>query len=108
MGLHRNRLSDILAPDTSDPAVGAAGGTELPPGADTSVLSDQDLGAMNAQAAPTGTDFDPTDLEVQQLQAQLDDPNTPPEIRQQIQAQLSLAARRNLAGVGGPPSLPSY
>jgi len=42
----------------------------------------------------------PEDIEVAQLEAALNDPNTPPQMIQAIQQQLALAARRRLAGVG--------
>lgn len=44
---------------------------------------------------------DPQDLEVEQMAAALEDPNTPPEVKQEIEQQLALAARRQLAGLGG-------
>jgi hypothetical protein len=66
-------------------------------GMDTSTLSDADL----AQLA--GTDagsVDPVEMEVEQLQAQLADPNLDPATRDQIQQMLALAARRRMAGMG--------
>lgn len=41
------------------------------------------------------------DLEVEQMAAALDDPQVPPEQKAQIEQQLALAARRQLAGLGG-------
>lgn len=43
----------------------------------------------------------PEDIEIEQMTAALDDPNTPPDVRQEIEQQLALAARRQLAGLGG-------
>jgi hypothetical protein len=44
---------------------------------------------------------EPVEEEVQAMQAALQDPNTPPEVREQIQMQLAMAAKRNLAGLSG-------
>lgn len=60
-------------------------------------LGQDDLSALD-QPEPMQ---DPQDAEVEQMAAALDDPNTPPEVKQQIQQQLALAARRQLAGLGG-------
>lgn len=107
MALPRQRLSDILAPDTSMPGADPTGAGVLPPGQDTSALSDQQLGQLG-DAAPVGQDIDPEALQVQELTQALQDPNTPPQVKAQIQAELAMAARRKLAGVGAPPQLPSY
>jgi hypothetical protein len=50
----------------------------------------------------------PEDQEVAEMEAALDDPNTPPEVKQQLQQIIELAARRRMGsmmgvqGLGGP------
>jgi hypothetical protein len=73
-------------------ALGALGGGLE--GANSDQLTGADLGAMGGDVGS------PEDIEVAQLEAALQDPNTPPEIMQAIQQQLALAARRRLAGLG--------
>lgn len=108
----RRRPLDMLG-DMADPgdpmATGGAMGAE--PGA--AGLPAEDPSQMGAMGAPTGGEgpvdaaglggavnageAQPGDLEVEELQAVLADPNTPPDIRAQIQAEIALAARRRLA-----------
>lgn len=71
-----------------DPAAGA--GT-------TDDLTGAQLGELTSPLQATT----PEEVEVAQLEAALDDPNTPPEVKTQIQQMLDLAARRRLAGFGG-------
>lgn len=71
--------------------LGALGGGV---GQNTDQLTGADLGAMGGDVGS------PEDIEVAQLEAALNDPNTPPQMIQAIQQQLALAARRRLAGVG--------
>jgi hypothetical protein len=54
-------------------------------------LSDQDLAQMTEGGDP----------DVARVIQALEDPNTPPEMRQRIETMLSIAARRRLAGVNG-------
>jgi hypothetical protein len=43
----------------------------------------------------------PEDLEIQQIDAALQDPNTPPEERAQLTQLMDLAARRRMVQMGG-------
>jgi hypothetical protein len=65
----------------------------------TDQLTGDQLGALVGDQGAT-----PEDLQAQELEAALNDPNTPPEEKAQIEAMIALAARRSLAGVGGPPA----
>lgn len=67
-----------------DPTMGAGGPDSMSSG-------------MGAEAMPQS----PEDAQVQQMAAALDDPNLDPATRSQIEQQLQLAARRQLAGLGG-------
>ena len=60
----------------------------------TDQLTGADLSAM-------GGDLNAEDLQAQDMQAALMDPNTPPQERQMIQQQIAMAARRKMAGMGG-------
>lgn len=66
-----------------------------------------DLGGLGDQGgAPPpqmgmGGDMAPEDIQAEQLAAALEDPNLPPAQKQQIEQELQLAARRQLAGLGG-------
>lgn len=63
---------------------------------DSSMLSDVDLQAMQPnQAAPQGGQ----DPQVAAVIAALQNPDTPPEMKQRIETMLSLSARRRLAGL---------
>lgn len=62
---------------------------------DSSMLSEQDLAGM------VGAEADPTQASADQMIAALQDPNTPLEIKQQIEMQLTTAARRRMAGMMG-------
>lgn len=64
-------------------------------GLSTDQLSDEELAAM---ASPGSTvDFD--QLQLQQMEAAMNSPDTPPEERAMLQQQLAVAARRRMAGV---------
>lgn len=76
-------------------ALGALGGEQGGLGANTDQLTGADLGAMGGDVGS------PEDIEVAQLEAALNDPETPPDMIQAIQQQLALAARRRMAGLGG-------
>jgi hypothetical protein len=39
--------------------------------------------------------------EADEMLAALEDPNVPPEVKEQIQAEIAMAARRRFAGMGG-------
>jgi hypothetical protein len=94
-----------------DPSAGAAPPMDLGQAAEAPMTPPMDLGAMGQDSGAGDPGVDPTggmdqgatpeDLQVQQMAAALDDPNVPPEQKLQIQQQLSLAARRQLAGLGG-------
>lgn len=66
-------------------------------GGSTDQLTGDDLAALSGEQ-DVGN---PEDVAVAQMEAALDDPNTPPDVKAQIQQQLDLAARRRLAGLGG-------
>lgn len=55
-------------------------------------LSNEDLAQLGG--GPSGQD-----PQVDQIIQALEDPNTPPEIRQRIQTMIGLAARRRMAGI---------
>lgn len=75
------------------PDAGALGGGT------TDQLSNPDLASLNAAPDQMMT---PEDQQAQQLGAALDDPNTPPQIKEQIMQELELAARRQMGqGFGG-------
>lgn len=60
---------------------------------DSSALSEEDLATL--------VDGNPADTGAEQALALLEDPNTPPEVRQMIEMQLATAARRRMAGIVG-------
>jgi len=113
--------SNLLDFQPGDPTGGVGmGGDPAAAGIDTTTLSDQDLAALagdvgaqgeappgtgmpapDAAAGGVGGQMDPEAMQVEELQAQLDDPNLDPQTRQDLQMQLALAARRRLAGLGG-------
>lgn len=96
---------------------------ELAPAAEgpeqAAVAPEMDLGSVGAEPAPMdlgalggldevpdqgleGLDsMGPEDAQAEQMAMALDDPSTPPEIRAELEQQLALAARRQLAGLGG-------
>lgn len=82
----------------------AQGGLGTDPGAgvpgSTDDLTGNDLAALSQ---PVGDLQSPEDQQVAAMDAALDDPTTPPEVKQQLMQQLDLAARRRLAGLGGQP-----
>lgn len=43
----------------------------------------------------------PEDLQIEQIDQALNDPNTPPEVRAQLQQLMDLAARRRMVQMGG-------
>lgn len=63
----------------------------------TDDLTGNDLAALGQPQDP-GT---PEDIQVAQLEQILNDPNADPQMVQQVQQMLDLAARRRLAGLGG-------
>lgn len=81
----------------SDPSMGGGMGIDEQAGVglDSSMLSDDDLATMAQQGDAVGYE----DLQLQQMEAALNDPATPPEERAMLEQQLALAARRKLAGV---------
>lgn len=62
----------------------------------TGGLGNPELEGMAGGGEPTEED-----LQFEQMASAMNDPTTPPEVREAIQAQLAMAARRNLAGMGG-------
>lgn len=48
----------------------------------------------------------PEDLEIQQIEQALNDPNTPPEVRAQLNQLMDLAARRRMVEMGGGQQTP--
>lgn len=85
-------LSAAAGPPAAGLAGGLGGGLE---GGNTDLLSESDLSDLG------GEEFSPEDAELEEMIAALEDPNTPPEVRQMIEQQLAVAARRRLAGLGG-------
>jgi len=77
--------------------MGGGGGIDQQQGVgmDSSMLSDEDLAGLAQN--PVGGDYE--DLQLQQMEAALTDPATPPDQRAMLEQQLALAARRRLAGV---------
>lgn len=71
-----------------DPSQGLGGGN-------TDQLTGADLGSMGGDA------MDPDAAQVDQMLQMLQDPNTPPDQKQMIQAQIAMAAKRRLAGGAG-------
>lgn len=86
-------------------AMGLSGGADMGIGSAPPDLGG--LGAPQGQGPAPNAGMDPGlgagsgNSEVDAMIAALDDPNTPPEVRSQIQQELDLAARRLLAGMGG-------
>ena len=80
-------------------AGGAAAGAPGVPGS-TDNLTGNDLAAL---AQPVNDLQSPEEQQVAQMDAALNDPNTPPEVQAQLQQMLDLAARRRIAGLGGAP-----
>jgi hypothetical protein len=86
-------------PGALDPTAGAGGDPAgLGGAASTDDLTGNDLAALSQ---PIGGMDSPEDAEVAQLEAALNDPNTPPDQQQQLAQMLDLAARRRLAGLAG-------
>lgn len=63
----------------------------------------QDPGMMGGMGAGMGDEegFVEDDQSIQDMMDALNNPDTPPEIRDAINAQIALAARRRLTGAGG-------
>lgn len=81
------------APPPASPAPGMEA-VPSPTGAPMSdQLTDDDLAAM------VGEGSQPQDPQVAQVIAALEDPNTDPAIRQQIETMMAMAARRRMAGL---------
>jgi hypothetical protein len=111
-------LAGADTPQMADPGVGApdpSAGAAPPPdmGGMDQGAPPMDLGGMASDpsmAPPAGggappdltggTPPSPEDLQVEQMAAALEDPSVPPDQKMQIQQQLALAARRQLAGLG--------
>lgn len=80
------------------PGVGGLLGGVAPGGPgpmDSSALSDEDLAGM------VEGDMDPEAQTAEELMAALENPETPPEVKQMIEMQLATAARRRMAGLVG-------
>jgi hypothetical protein len=92
--------SPLLGGGADQPPPGLAGAAPDAGGVpgSTDDLTGNDLAAL---AQPIGDLQSPEDQQVAQMDAALNDPNTPPEQRAQLQQLLDLAARRRLAGLGG-------
>lgn len=76
------------------PQAGGAGAG----GVGTDALTGTDLAALSQPVQGLSS---PDDQQVAQMEALLNDPNTPPDQLNQVQQLLDLAARRRLAGSGG-------
>lgn len=94
--------------DQQAPGLGDMGGMPPPPSPLDPGMGGTDPNApLNDMAPPPavgGMDQmpqSPEDAQVEQMAAALEDPNIDPATRAQIEQQLSLAARRQLAGMGG-------
>lgn len=97
----RTNGSDLLAQLSG---AGSGGGSPMPTGASTEDLSNQQLQGLDTQS-PAGLAGGgaPDDAMIQQMQAALQNPQTPPQERQMILMQLAMAAQRRLgAGQSGP------
>jgi hypothetical protein len=92
-------LTGAQAPEVGQLGDLAGGGAGLDQmqgvGLDSSQLSDDDLAGMAEGGDAVGYE----DLQLQQMEAALNDPSTPPEQRAMLEQQLALAARRRMAGV---------
>lgn len=81
-----------------DPGQLGAAGAGLGGPQSTDDLTGNDLAALGQ---PIGDLQSPEEQQIAQMDAALNDPNTPPEQQAQLQQMLDLAARRRLAGLGG-------
>ena len=109
----KRKLTDLMGEEGAEGA--PPGVSDLP--ADSDTLSTEDLAGLAGAEGGEGMamdpgmqpgmepglegGIDPEEIELQELQAALEDPNTPPEMQQMIQQRLAMAARRRMAGVGG-------
>lgn len=102
------------APPTPTPDVPPTpGGLLAPVGGTMEPMADGPVGTGMTTDDMTGNDLAalsepvdvgaPEDLEVEQLNAMLDDPNVPEADKAVVMQMLDLAARRRLAGAGGQP-----
>jgi hypothetical protein len=104
----------MMGEETPDPAMsvsGLGGGMDLaalgqdatmPPTPSSMAPTDPALGQDDMAMLDQPEEMPAQeDIEVEEMAAALEDPNTPPEVKQQIEQQLALAARRQLAGLGG-------
>ncbi len=94
-GLAGFDLGALGAPPEEAGGVGA--------GLDTDQLTGEDLAALSGEGLDGLT---PEELEVQQMSMALEDPNTPPEEKAQIEQLLAMAARRRIAGIGAGGGAP--
>lgn len=88
-----------------EPALaGLGGGLPTDPAAASGGLSSDQLTGdqLAALSSPLEGVLSPEEQEVEQLDAALNDPNTPPEQRQMIEQMMALAARRRLMGGESP------
>lgn len=110
-------------PSFEGPPVGQAGGLDLgglggvpqggAPGMEgagggipgtSDQLTGEDLAALTGDVGSV----DPEEAQVEEMMMAMEDPNTPPEVKQQLQSIIELAARRRMAqsvgvgGLGGP------
>jgi hypothetical protein len=99
-----------LGPEAEQEAAPMGAGGPMPVGVgNTEQVGNPELASMTGgteaglAGPPEGMapEPEPVEEEVQAMQAALQDPNTPPEVREQIQMQLAMAAKRNLAGLSG-------
>lgn len=90
--------SAAMPPGAGEDPTGMGGG--LPVGVDTGELGNDDLAGI---AGPEGAPVDEApveeDQDYAQMEAALNDPNTPPEVRAMLEQQLAMAARRSLSGL---------
>lgn len=80
--------------ETQDVGAGLGG---LPPAAPTDGVTSDQLGNEDLETMATGGGGEDPDVAAV-IQA-LEDPNTPPQQKQQIEMMLALAARRRMAGI---------
>jgi hypothetical protein len=88
-----------MPPDQGMPMLAQMGaGGQGAPDPTTDGMSDVDLAALGAPVQGMQT---PEEMQVAQMEQALTDPNTSPDQRAAIEAQLAIAARRRFAGLGG-------
>lgn len=84
-GMQPGEPEGLLAPQTGTGMLGEMGGGEPT----TDQMSTDQLEQMSSGS------------EADEMLAALEDPNVPPEVKEQIQAEIAMAARRRFAGMGG-------